>query len=363
MPLPFILAGAAAVAGIAGIAKGAESVSKNSEAKKLNQEAKSLFENSKEQLEITKNNTVEELVHLGKLKLNIWDKQLGRFVTLFTKVKNINLEGQAVVDESLSNKIEISSEELVEMKEMSIKAGEIVSSGFSSLGAGAIAGVASYGGAMMFASASTGTAISALSGVAATNATLAWFGGGSLAAGGLGMAGGAAVLGGIVAGPVIAVGGMLMAAKARKNLVEAKKTYAKTKRAVEEMKTAISLLESIEAMSAQFTDVIQDMSDRMTIVLNKLEESLSNFDKERETSILFRIKKFVFNLFGRDVHIDYSELNQDIKSLMHMTYQFAQTLKILLETPILKEDGTLDPECSNVLEPSYQLLEAAVNEG
>ena len=51
--------------------------------------------------------------------------------------------------------------------------------------------------------ASTGTAISSLSGVAATNATLAWLGGGTLAAGGLGMAGGAIVLGAIgIAGAV-----------------------------------------------------------------------------------------------------------------------------------------------------------------
>ncbi|MOA59596.1 hypothetical protein D3C78_1842590 [compost metagenome] len=52
-------------------------------------------------------------------------------------------------------------------------------------------------------SASTGAAIAGLSGVAATNATLAWFGGGALAAGGAGMAGGAVVLGGLFAIPLV----------------------------------------------------------------------------------------------------------------------------------------------------------------
>jgi hypothetical protein len=42
---------------------------------------------------------------------------------------------------------------------------------------------------MMLGAASSGTAISSLAGAAATNATLAAIGGGSLAAGGLGMAG------------------------------------------------------------------------------------------------------------------------------------------------------------------------------
>ena len=70
-------------------------------------------------------------------------------------------------------------EDLAEMEEFSHFAGKIVSGGATALGSGALVGVASYGGATMFASASTGTAISSLSGVAATNATLAWFGGGT----------------------------------------------------------------------------------------------------------------------------------------------------------------------------------------
>lgn len=57
------------------------------------------------------------------------------------------------------------------------------------------------------ATASTGAAISSLSGAAAANATLAWLGGGSLAAGGGGMAAGAVVLTGIAAAPVLLIGG------------------------------------------------------------------------------------------------------------------------------------------------------------
>ena len=50
--------------------------------------------------------------------------------------------------------------------------------------------------------ASTGTAISSLGGAAATKATLAWLGGGALAAGGFGIAGGVVVLGAIGVGGV-----------------------------------------------------------------------------------------------------------------------------------------------------------------
>src|SRR5699024_12634359 len=52
--------------------------------------------------------------------------------------------------------------------------------------------------------------LSGLSGAAASNATLAWLGGGALSAGGYGVAGGTLVLGGVVAGPALAVGGLIM---------------------------------------------------------------------------------------------------------------------------------------------------------
>ena len=79
---------------------------------------------------------------------------------------------------------------------------------FSGGAAGAMAGIgvaalgptAAMGVATTFGVASTGTAISALSGAAATNAALAWLGGGALAAGGGGMVAGEAIL--AAAGPV-----------------------------------------------------------------------------------------------------------------------------------------------------------------
>ena len=107
--------------------------------------------------------------------------------------------------------------------------------------AGAITAFGAYGAAGALATASTGTAIASLSGVAATNATLAFFGGGSLAAGGLGMAGGTAVLGGLVAGPALAVLGFVVGAKASKNRDVAYSNYAKAKEFQEEMDTASDL--------------------------------------------------------------------------------------------------------------------------
>lgn len=73
------------------------------------------------------------------------------------------------------------------------------------IAAGTILRVGSWTAVSLLGSASTGVPIGTLSGAAATNATLAWFGGGSLATGGLGMAGGGMVLGGIVLVPAIGI--------------------------------------------------------------------------------------------------------------------------------------------------------------
>jgi transcriptional regulator with XRE-family HTH domain len=92
------------------------------------------------------------------------------------------------------------------------------------VGTGSAAAGAAVGGAAAYVTfvtaaalgtASTGAAISGLSGIAATNATLALLGGGTLAAGGAGVAGGMMVLTGIVALPalILFAGGLALMVK------------------------------------------------------------------------------------------------------------------------------------------------------
>lgn len=81
------------------------------------------------------------------------------------------------------------------------QAGAGVAAGVATgVGVAAFAPTAAMAIATTFGTASTGTAISALSGVAATNAALAWLGGGALATGGGGIAAGEAFL--ALAGPI-----------------------------------------------------------------------------------------------------------------------------------------------------------------
>lgn len=82
----------------------------------------------------------------------------------------------------------------------------VANTGSIILGGATIGGLAAVGSwtiVSLVGTASTGTAIVSLSGIAAQNAILAWFGGGALAAGGGGMAAGVLTLGAIVALPLV----------------------------------------------------------------------------------------------------------------------------------------------------------------
>lgn len=81
--------------------------------------------------------------------------------------------------------------------------------GGAMIGVGASAGTVVSIVSTIGVAASTGTAISSLSGAAATNAALAWLGGGTLAAGGGGVAAGAAIVSAVsTGGAVIAIAGV-----------------------------------------------------------------------------------------------------------------------------------------------------------
>lgn len=108
----------------------------------------------------------------------------------YEELKQIRLNWKKQVDEITKKYEEIKKE------------GSNVAGGVAGVGVGVGAGVAvatlgpgvAMGIATVFGVASTGTAVSALSGAAAANAALAWLGGGALAAGGGGMAAGEAFL-------------------------------------------------------------------------------------------------------------------------------------------------------------------------
>jgi hypothetical protein len=233
MPLPLlgILIGAGAAA--LGIGKGIKAAVDNSDAKDVNERANRILDDAKGHLELYRESSKKALEALGGKKLYIMNNSLSRFFNVYEKLKNVRLEDSAGLNEL--GKFVLDKQSFESMREMGGFASSILGGMAGGAVGGTLAAFGAYSGVMAFGAASTGTAITALSGVAATNATLAFLGGGSLAVGGLGMAGGAAVLGGLVAGPALAIMGFVVGAKASANRDKAYSNLAEAKKTAEEL--------------------------------------------------------------------------------------------------------------------------------
>lgn len=278
MVFPFILAGAALAAGGLGIGKGFRAVGRVNQAKELEQQAQERFEAQKVSVEKARDNCQAALETLGRRKLQVMDTEMRRFAVSFGRLKNVRLT-------DVPSMSEVPKAELQAMEQASIgfDAVDALKALAASGAAGATAGFVSYGAVGALATASTGAAISGLSGVAAANATLAWFGGGALSAGGLGMAGGAWILGSIVTGPVLAIGGMVMSAKSKESLANAKAKAAEAAQAIEQMKTVEVATGLIQSRAEQIHSLLHGLWEELRRALPTLERVVA---REQEWSRL-----------------------------------------------------------------------------
>ena len=201
-------------------------------------------------MEKKRKNTNIYFIRLGKLKANIFSKNIKFLVDEIRKRKDSSskIKGYQESIEELN---------LPNLEKMVLNSLELESGLLSGAASGALAGLGAYGSVGLLATASTGTAIASLSGAAATNATLAWLGGGSLAAGGIGMAGGSAVLGGFVAGPAIAITGLMMASKAEEALTKARAYEAEVDKKIAEMKEMSAVLDGLQANAKEMMNTLE----------------------------------------------------------------------------------------------------------
>jgi len=125
--------------------------------------------------------------------------------------------------------------------------------------------------AITVGSASTGTAIAALSGVAAENALMAMLGGGSLAAGGGGVALGGMALNFVTMGPALLVGGLVAKGQGTKEMTKAKDAEAKVAVAIAELDEMDARLTAIDARADELHSVLNKLTERAVDALDLLE--------------------------------------------------------------------------------------------
>jgi hypothetical protein len=218
------------------------------------------------------------------------------------------------------NKLHIDRKVFDDLDDMSKFSLSLAKGAVTGAAGGALVAFGAYSAAATFASASTGTAIASLSGIAAKNATLAFFGGGSLATGGLGIAGGTIVLGGIVAGPALLALGVIIGSKAGKSLEDAKANAAKATEICEQLENGAIQCIAIRRRTYMFYNLIA----RLDAYLMPLVDQMESIIKNEGT--------------------DYSKYSSESKGIIARATSTAVSVKAVLDTPILTGDGSLTEE-------------------
>jgi len=205
-----------------------------------------------------------------RLLIEIGSEAKGAFKTLqkaMNILSKINAQQRESIKE-LSDSLPIANQ-IGRVRRLNDRFSNVLSAGIGAAGGSALT-AGSWALVSVLGAASTGTAISTLSGVAATNATLAWFGGGALATGGAGIAGGSLVLGGLFASPLILIWGFGVHKKARKleegyKIIESKliELDGKEKAALEENITIKSKHEEINRICCDLVASYKVVSDRL----------------------------------------------------------------------------------------------------
>lgn len=326
MPIPFIIAGVALATAGYGVKKGVDAKDDFDTAKVNNQQAQKIYNSAEKELKYKKEKANITLEDLGLLKASIYSESLSNFMSTFEKIKNIEFEDNLALG-TLNN---VDNQDILDIKNTVLEMQEVLGGGIAALGAGALAGLGALGGVGVLASASTGTAIASLSGVAATNATLAWLGGGALSAGGFGMAGGMAVLGGIVAGPVLAVGGMMIASKAETAKHNSYSNLNKAKVAKEQMDSASIVLQGIHERSKEFVRILKPLNIELKNHLNAME--------------------YIVNK-----SVDYRTYSSLEKETVMTTALIAKTVKNICDAPVIDENGRVTIKSKNLLSSAKEL--------
>ena len=311
MPLPLFI-GVAILATGWGAKKGIDAKKDFSKADEYNDRARKMFNEASTKLDKARQETNESFEDLGRIKLKAYNKTITNWISLVEQIKNKHMDKSKIEVDGFRLSTE---SEFLELKEISLSMSEIAGAGTASLATGVLAGLGAYGGATTFAAASTGAAISGLSGVAATNATLAWFGGGSLATGGLGMAGGTAVLGGIVAGPILLAAGMIAASKAEKARADAYSNLKGAEVEVENLNAATLIADNMKAFAKSLTKALIALESNLAGILTKLASIVAS-------STNFRT---------------YSQHEQ---IQVYMSFLIAVSMKDLINLSIMTKDGS-----------------------
>ena len=330
MPVPILVWGAAAlISAIFGGKKALDAHDKYSNAKSINCEANRMAIRAERTIYAAREQVEISFKNLGSQKLEILIKSMTDFQEAFSQIHSINVTQTNSLGHSIGtidlNFVENLRTITLNAKDIAFGAGQ---AGF----AGALTAFGTYGTVALLGHASSGTAIATLSGIAAKNATLAYLGGGSIAAGGGGMAAGAIILGGLITGPAIAVGGFIADNKAQVALEKARTNIADAQRFLYQANMIETNMKIIFYRVNEMIALLQNLDvyfiNSNSLLRKVVEQEGTNFQK-------------------------YSSKGQGI---VFKTFKIAQVINGLINVDLLTEKGELTKKSEEQIQTANTFL-------
>ncbi len=303
---------------------GVQAYQDRKEATKLHEESDAIVAEIEKGNERKRKQLNDCLTKFGRVRTEALHAIVGRFLRILDEMgkrnKSKEYEMMGVADISMDN--------VAQMQQLDMGASEAlktlgVAGGFAGI---ALAGTPALvtGAVTALATASTGTAISTLSGAAATNAVLAWLGGGSIAAGGGGMAAGATVLAGITYAATgvfaVAAAGIVATAFYSKKLTEATAEKARVEKWAAEVRQGWVIMDGIRLRAEELRKLTEELARRGEVLMDRLQEAVPTFDST----------------------------NMEHVRLFQQAALLVKSMTELAQTPLLDDDGNISSSAISV---------------
>ncbi len=340
MPLPFILAGVALAAAGYGVKKGIDALDADCEADEFIKKAENLKEEATKKAESAQSDCKLAFARFGEKKLHVLSHSISNFLNHFHRLNRSRIIIEGINMQDIQRQVSDARKITNQYREVDFfdVSGAVAGSAIG----GVLAAYGAYAGVGMLASTAGGVAIAELSGVAATNATLAWLGGGALSVGGFGMVGGMAVLGGFVAGPALAILGALSADEMEKKRDDAKAYLSQVRAAVKKADVMVDQFQAVRKMADLFI------------------EQITRFEK-----IFFSLSIDAITTMKKH-HYDTSLYSQEEKDQLCVTVSTLSTLSAFLKVPIMDKHQKLNKKAQkalNLMQNQINALESAQKSG
>lgn len=322
--IPILLKGAAVFTGAVGVGAVVNGVENMKDAHDTMEGAKYHHECNMKKLDSEGKLAFEEMDKLGKLELEILDS-FKKFSDVLEQIKK-----RSEFEEYSKNGVKLPKYDREEIKKVSVGAGVLLG-GLEGAVLGTAGGFAAAGATTAavtaLGTASTGTAIASLSGVAATNATLALLGGGTLATGGGGMAAGAIALSAATFGVGLLVGGIIFSFTGEKLSDQADDAWRQMKKAEKQINEICEYFGQLRKTSEEYCKTLSKVNGMYQYYLNKLD------------FIVNRERIYDWNLFTFEEKL----ITKNTVDLVNLLYQMCK-VELVLQSKNENETNHINSE-------------------